>query len=146
MSEKLTMVERVRLAHCFRKAIRRRRWVIDCHTVARIAYLTLKRLGFDPEVYTGYVVTFAQRLRVEHTWVEFDGYVVETNPSQIFSLPFPALIMRKDFWEQTVDVIWSRRIEESEMWVLVTQRGREMMEEVAEEIVRCYKKYGVGHG
>lgn len=110
---------------------------VGCPEISNLVYRVFDKLGYDPEVKTGKVEMWNGR-DIQHAWIEVDGWVVETNPSQIFALPLEhsvIKVMPKNVWYFRTN---PRDILDARGYAFMTQTeaGEKFLNNMAEEIAK----------
>lgn len=114
---------------------------VGCPQVTQLVVFSLLKLGYNPVVRTGKVLTW-EREPVTHVWVELpeEGVRVETNPSQIFGLPVYVLVTSI---EQGADRYKAGKVLEN--WakfpaLLLTPEGEAYFDKLSDQVVSCLSK------
>jgi len=128
------------LVKCAQGIIYRERIVIvGCNEVSEMASRTLKKLGYEPIVYSAFVDSKVEKRRVGHTWVEVNNYVVETNPSQILGVGrYMAFIPRKKWEHLTKPGV--REINPEGKSLVLTEMGEKYYNQISDELASCTKR------
>lgn len=130
-------------AGCIGKAIQRCAAVIfvGCPQVTQLVVFSLLKLGYQPVVRTGEVLTW-EREPVTHVWVELPeaDIRIETNPSQIFGLPVSVLVTSI---QQGADRYKDGKVLEN--WaefpaLLLTPAGEAYFDKLSDQVVSCLSK------
>lgn len=106
-----------------------------CNEISELVLRTLQKLGLEPKLKKSMVDTFDGK-RVSHVWVEVGDSIIETNPSQMFGIPYsvsPIMLKSK--------VRWSERTNPGEVDPFegirfsLTQEGETYFDKLSDELV-----------
>lgn len=122
---------------CGHNIIKRERIVITgCNEVSELASRALRKLGYNPKVYSAFVDSKPEERRVAHTWVEVDNYVIETNPTQTFGISRYMAQMPIENWESFTHPS-TREINPQAKSLVLTKAGEKYYNKLSDELVKC---------
>jgi len=116
--------------------------VVGCNEVSELTSRTLRKLGYEPVVYSAFVDSKAEKRRVGHTWVEVNNYVVETNPSQILGAGRYVAFMPRKNWEHLTKPS-VREINPEGKSLVLTETGEKYYNKISDELAKCTTRGGV---
>ena len=115
-----------------------------CKDVRELMARVFDKLEEPYEVKTFYIVPMGNPINIRcwHTWVEISGYVIETNPYQVFDVDLAIDNIPKDVWYEDIkiresgeDSIWNHPADE---WADKFHNG--LADEIVKELRCCMNR------